>query len=196
MATIAIDLDEVLSPFIPDMRVWYNQRYQANLELAHFISYDFTQVWGGSVEQAVAICDEFHQSRYTQEILPLAGAVAAISELKQAYQLVLVTSRPLAHANYTHAWVNQHFPDTFSEVILCNHWTSGGEIIKKSTACQRVGAKYLIDDLATYVEDVAEQGMQGLLFGDYPWNQQVKPHANIQRLQGWREVAEYFSNIT
>lgn len=192
--TIAIDLDEVLSPFVTDLLVWYNCLYQTNLQLTDFTSYHFNHVWGGTTDQAVAICDHFHKSRNPKEATLIPGAQAALMQLKLRYRLIMVTSRPLAHAAYTHEWIDLHLPNVFADIVLCDHWTSSGKRIKKSAVCQKIGAKYLIDDLPAYVEDAAQCGIASLLFGDYPWNRNVIEHDHIQRVASWNEALNYLNN--
>jgi 5'(3')-deoxyribonucleotidase len=188
--TIAIDLDEVLSPFVPELMTWYNQLYQNNIQYEQFITYDFSQVWGGTQEEASAICDDFHLSRKIEDISPIPHSAQALSLLKEKFRLVLVTSRPLQHSDYTHSWINHHLPNTFSDIILCNHWTTVGEAIKKSDACKKINATYFIDDLPFYIEEVANCNIKSLLFGNYPWNKTSIPHDFIQRVPSWNDITE------
>lgn len=191
-SVIAIDLDEVLSPFVSELMKWYNLTHQTNLQFEQFITYDFTQIWGGTREECANICNTFHETRNIEELLPIENSFEALSTLKKEHKLVLVTSRPLQHFDYTHAWINRHFPNIFSDIILCNHWTSQGQSIKKSEACQKVGAQYFVDDLPHYVEEVAKCEIKSFLFGDYPWNQNIIPHHQIQRVTGWGEIVKFF----
>lgn len=193
--TIAIDLDEVLAPFVPDLMLWYNKKYQCNFQYEQFTTYDFSKIWGGTKEQAAEICDVFHNSRNIENIQPIVNAVKALTLLKEKFKLILVTSRPLQHTDYTHAWINYHFPNIFSDIILCNHWTKIGQSIKKSEVCKIVNAQYFIDDLPFYIEDVASCDIKSLLFGNYPWNATTVSHKNAQRVSGWDNVLEllYYS---
>jgi hypothetical protein len=40
---------------------------------------------------------------------------------------------------------------------------------------------------------VAEAGVDGLLFGNYPWNQSKELPSNVRRVANWAEVKEYFN---
>jgi 5'(3')-deoxyribonucleotidase len=200
--TIAIDMDEVLAPFVSDMILWHNHKFDTHLQLNQFKSYNFTEVLGGTYAEALAISDEFHLSRQPYKIKPLTGAKEALSQLKSHYQLILVTSRPLQHQDYIEKWINYHLPNIFNHIILCNHWTQNEIAIKKSTVCQQYGADYLIDDLPQYVDDVTHCGITGLLFGHYPWNQinnqdeenQKFPKAYL-RVKDWKDVIDFFINL-
>lgn len=191
--TIAIDMDEVLSPFVFHLVNWYNQTYQTQFKFEQFTTYDFSTIWGGTKEQTVAICDSFHRSRKIEDIQPVAGAVAALTLLAQQFNLVLVTSRPLQHKDYTHSWIDHHLKDIFAEIILCNHWTATGKAIKKSEVCKQIKAKYFIDDLPFYIEEVASCDIQCFLFGNYPWNKQPISKENVRRVAGWDDILNHLN---
>ncbi len=64
--------------------------------------------------------------------------------------------------------------------------------MKKSEACLQHNAEYLIDDLMHYIEEAATAGINGLLFGNYPWNQPTPIHPKIRRTVDWTAVLNYF----
>jgi 5'(3')-deoxyribonucleotidase len=189
---IAIDIDEVLSPFISGLAPWHNRRYGTSFGVQDFHTYEFHKVWGGDQELAIRKCSDYFENR--GHVPPLPDAVRVLTRLKQNFELIVVTSRMLIHKTLTEEWINTHFPDIFSHILLCNHWDkhNAGPIIKKSAACLQYGAQYLIDDLPHYVADAIEAGMTGLLFGEYPWNQTQLPHPQIQRVAHWPAVESYF----
>lgn len=190
---IAIDVDEVLSPFVEGLVAWHNAYYGTAYTLHDFITYNFHQVWGGSLELAIDKSCLYFENRDPETAKPLLNAERVLKRLHQDHELVVVTSRMLTHRSHTEAWINEHFPNIFQQIILCNHWSKeGGQSIKKSQACLTHGAKFLIDDLPRYVEDAASEGISGLLFGNYPWNQQFNPHAQIRRVANWQAVEDYF----
>jgi 5'(3')-deoxyribonucleotidase len=191
---IAIDLDEVLSPFVLPLVDWHNKVYETAYHFEQFVTYDFSEIWGGTKENTVLLCDKFHNSRHIDDIHPVQGAQESLNLLKQQFDLVLVTSRPSQHREYTLAWINRHLPNIFSDVVLCNHWTNVGVAIKKSEVCQKINAQYFIDDLPFYVEDVANCGIQSFLFGDYPWNRAAQIiHPNVKRVSSWTEIVNLLS---
>ncbi|HVX57219.1 MAG TPA: hypothetical protein VHA37_05800, partial [Candidatus Saccharimonadales bacterium] len=62
----------------------------------------------------------------------------------------------------------------------------------KAAVCREVGAVALIDDSLGHVQTCAEQGIDGVLFGDYPWNQAEELPAGVTRCADWAAVLEYF----
>ncbi len=188
---IAVDIDEVLSPFVSGLVPWHNSQYGTALQFADFNTYQFDKVWGGDRDAAIAKSAYYFENR--DPTLPLADAARVLKRLQQNYELIVVTSRMLQHKTQTESWIREHFPNTFAAVLLCNHWSKdNGPAIKKSTACLAHNVQYLIDDLPHYVEDAVSEGISGLLFGDYPWNQAAPNHPKINRVADWQAVEQYF----
>lgn len=189
---IAIDIDEVLAPFVSGLIPWHNLRYGTDFRFQDFHTYEFHKVWGGDRELAISKCTDHFENRGT--VQPLPDALRVLTRLKQDYVLMIITSRNLTHKSITENWINSHFPDIFQEILLCNHWDkdSSGPIIKKSAACLLHGAQYLIDDMPYYVAEAASAGIHGLLFGDYPWNRQTLTHSQIHRVSNWLDVENFF----
>jgi 5'(3')-deoxyribonucleotidase len=189
---IAVDVDEVLSPFVNGLVPWHNAKYGTNLQFEDFHSYQFNKVWGGDLNEAISKCAFYFENR--EPVSPLNDAVDVLQKLQKSFELIVVTSRMLQHKSQTESWIDEHFPNIFSAVLICNHWNKdGGPAIKKSTACLNYGARYLIDDIPHYVEDAVSEGVSGLLFGNYPWNRSVTQHPNINRVANWQAVANFFA---
>jgi 5'(3')-deoxyribonucleotidase len=190
---IAIDIDEVLAPFVSGLVAWHNQQYGTAYQFQDFNSYEFHKIWGGDRDQAIMKGTMHFETRGSTP--PLPDAVQVLTRLAQRYDLIVVTSRMILHKPQTEAWINEHFPQLFQEIVLCNHWDRENRHPKltKSAACQRLGAQYLIDDLPNYIHEAAGAGITGLLFGEYPWNRQTTTHPQVHRVKDWQAVEHYFS---
>jgi len=189
---IAVDIDEVLTPTVPALVNWHNRYYGTNLHFNDFHTYDFYKIWGGDRDSAIAKCAYYFEN--SPATAPFADASRVLARLKQDYALIVVTSRMLEQRAQTEKWINQHFPNMFAEILVCNHWKidPASPAIKKSAACRQFGAKYLIDDVPNYIQDVTNEGIHGLLFGYYPWNQQIINHSLAARVADWQAVEDYF----
>lgn len=189
---IAVDVDEVLSPYIDGLIHWHNREYGTALQVNDFHTYEFHKVWGGSRDEAIAKGTAYFENR--GPVQPMAEANSVLTRLQQHYEFIVVTSRPLEHKPQTEEWIQQHFPKIFNTIVVCNHWTlnNSGPVIKKSAACVTHGAHYLIDDMPHYAADAAAAGIKALLFGNYPWNQQPASAPQIQRVANWLAVEDYF----
>lgn len=92
-------------------------------------------------------------------------------QLKERYDLHLVTSRQNKLEEITRMWIQTHYPDTFTEIHFDNnHYCGPGQkSIPKSELCKAIGAVLLIDDSLTYAIDCSNHDMPVILFGDYVW---------------------------
>lgn len=190
---VAVDIDEVLSPFVPGLTDWHNRQYGTALKVDDFHTYEFHKIWGGTVDTAISKSAAYFESR--EPVPPLDDALSVLSRLQQNYEFIVVTSRMLLHKTQTEAWIREHFPGIFKEIVICNHWTldKSSPRVEKSAACIERGIEILIDDSPKYIEDVSAKGMTGLLFGDYPWNRRITDHPRIARVHNWAAVENYLN---
>jgi len=187
---ICVDCDDVLVDFHTPLRVWHNVTYGTNLKHEDFTSYRFNLIWGGSGEEAIRRVNEFQNSPYAKKILPIEGAVEAIDILLQrGKRLFLTTSRPIFLRGDTEELLNKYFKDKFLELFYSSNNYSQAKNSGKSKGeiCKDLNA-LLIDDSLDYVKQCALLGLDGILFGNYPWNQNGNLPKNVVRVKNWEEV--------
>lgn len=194
--TIAVDIDDVAADENGGIREFVNREYGFNhthedyLEDGAYMGY-WERIWQVDPDKAKEIYDAFVNSPDKASLKVIDGAIEAIDQLKQRYELVVITSREGAAMEVTKPWLEQHFPDTFSRVEFVAAWSKERKVTKALIG-KALGVKYLIDDNATHCNLAAEEGIQALLFGDYGWNRKLELHPNVTRVMNWREVLEYF----
>jgi len=189
---ICVDCDDVIVDFHTALMNWHNATYGTSLKLEDFTTYLFNQVWGGAIEEAVKKVNDFHHSVYSKEILPIEGAREAIDILfQQGKRLFLGTSRPLFLREDTEALLDKYFRGKFSEIIYCsNHYSKAKNSGKsKGEICKSLNA-LLIDDSLDYIKQCSSLELNGVLFGDYPWNQNGTLPFGVLRADNWKEVLE------
>eukprot|EP00762_Andalucia_godoyi_P006461 ANDGO_02894.mRNA.1 Putative 5'(3')-deoxyribonucleotidase len=196
--TVAVDLDEVLGQFVEALCRFHNKLFGSNLSLDDFFSYDFMNVWGGTAEQSSEKVLQFFQSEDFQKIEPVPGSLQVLQNLKNSgCNLVVVTARQNIVEAETRRWLNEHFPDLFTQVLFGNHYSQTGKSIPKSELCLSVGAKVLIDDNVRYANQCAAVGIQTILFdwdGRYGWNK-AETHESVIRAHSWSAVADMITAI-
>ena len=64
---VAVDLDEVLGRFVKALCTFHNEEYGTELTPDDFSSYRFSEVWGGSDEDATAKVKAFFKTTHFQE---------------------------------------------------------------------------------------------------------------------------------
>lgn len=181
--TIAVDIDEVLSPWHKNILAFHNDVYDTNFVTPNGSRYyisEYTNDPEHIITQKIKAFAASHLFAVTQ---PIKGSVEALTKLKRQYRLVIVTSRHDFLKDQTHAWLEKYFPGVFEAV----HFTDG---IAKSEICKRVGAELIIEDHLSHAKVCAESGVKVLLFGNYCWNRIESGYNNILPVKDWGEVTK------
>ena len=192
-STIAVDIDEVLSPLRNIILAHHNQVYGTDFpvggpEARYFLS-DYT---GDPDEVIREKLQRFVESEGAHDIEPLQHAVDVLARLQERFDIIVITSRQDFFQDVTHAWLAAHFPGVFGAVHFTDYGTGTNLKIPKSQVCFANGASYLIDDNNNTATEAAAAGLQVILFGDYPWNQVDSLPAGVTRCVDWPAVLEYF----
>lgn len=179
---LALDLDEIIFPFVDNLLVYHNRNYNTNLRFEDVKHYDLWEVWGGTKEQETQKVTEFQHSPEYSLILPIPESALAIEELGKFNELIIVTSRREDMRDKTLEWIDIHFPKKFSGIFLTNS-------LSKAEVCLEKGAKLLVDDCFNYAKECAEKGIEAWLW-DKPWNQSHKLPYRVSRFKIWREFLD------
>ncbi len=188
---IAVDVDEVLMPFVPSLLNYYNEKHNDSIPFEQFNSYQFWKVWGGTSENAARLVNEFFTTDLFLNQGPLPDAHSILSSLTDQYDFVVVTSRQHFLRDHTQQFLDRHFPGIFKELKMGNHYGDEGVKKSKPELCEEANACLLIDDSLDYVTHVASHDIKAVLFGDYPWNREAyEEHlsASIRRVTDWSQV--------
>lgn len=194
---IAVDLDDVLSNSAASFIAFGNERWGLNLTLEDY-SEHLSEMWKVEEHEAEKRILEFHNSGVTTDYSPDTVASAVLAELAKKYELVITTSRRREIEPLTRQWLEKHYGGIFTDVRFAGIWdVEGGKAermhMTKATLCQEIGASYLIDDQPKHCKGAADSGLIGIVFGEYPWNSDVKPSKGIVRAKDWEQVLEFFN---
>ena len=195
---VAIDLDDVLGNFLPQLLDYYNRTYNKQLELSHFKTLFYTDGFGLSKEEVDFHVFNFYHTEEFQKLLPFKDAQLVLKEWKDFFTFNIVTSRPLELQKETQTWIDYHFPGVFSQIICCNHHfrdDSASHSVSKGHACAKMNAEWFIDDSFFHIESVINSHSslkKALLFdhnGEYLWSKSFNCDGkNIQRVLSWQEI--------
>lgn len=197
---IAIDIDDVLFANGERLINAYNLRFGTNIiEQASIkdgilkgtleILEDATQLNRDIIidqVESVLASPEFH------DISPLDESVAILNYLHKKYKLIAVSARPGIMEHQTITWLQQHYPGLFDSVYVLGARWGHGIHIDKTKLFKEQNASFVIDDLLHTVLRAQEQGIKGIVFGDYSWNQADNLPAGVTRCKDWQAVKEYF----
>lgn len=169
MNRIAIDIDEVLMPFVKPMANWrghkmprrrgYNYVYRDMFKLSEFESQKMVR--------------EFYESQTFEMIEPIEGAHEAITRLRRdATKIYAVTGRQQPVRAKTEEWLGLHFPMLFDDLVLTDSFTE--HEIAKLDVCRALNLDTIIDDSELNCLACAYGGMKTIHFAGsdgnlYPW---------------------------
>jgi uncharacterized HAD superfamily protein len=194
MATIAVDLDDVIAANAKGWVAYSNKHWGTSLDPEDYHEH-WSEIWRVEQEEADRRAVHFHESRTVSAYEPFKEALPVLESLKQANKLIITTSRRITIRDETQAWIELHFPNIFSDIHFAgmwDEWTKNSHVMTKKELCERVGADYLIDDQLKHCFAVAEVGLKAILFGDYGWNKCETLPVGVVRKLSWVEIGEYF----
>jgi len=186
---IGIDIDEVLADSLSAIINYHNDIYGTELTREQFRSYRFWETWGGTMDEAIQKIYDFHKTPYFANMLPVAGSQAGVQALKDKHDLYIVTSRQNDIIEATKQWVEQYFPNTFTDIHFANHYSQSGSPLTKKTICDAINVDLLIDDSREFAVECLQPDRKVLLY-DCPWNQIDGLPEGIKRVYSWPEIIQ------
>ena len=198
---ISIDLDDVLYPFSSHFLTFANSRLGTNKTMADMVTYRLDRVYGIPYEQVIDLIEDFMAQPCNRYLEPIVGSVEALTELKREYSLHIITARLDKYREQTQAWLDMFFPGIFSGVHYCNFYALSPEKSEKKTTklsvCKKINACCLVDDNVFNILDVIKGGVDGILFGDYAWHQELNSQDTYWALntKTWDEFMECHSTL-
>jgi 5'(3')-deoxyribonucleotidase len=188
MKRIAIDIDEVLAPFLGTMTKWRRPRPP----LPNKFNYVFREIWGTTERESNKMIKEFYDSEEFANLKTLPYSQEAMGKLKsRGNKLYIVSGRQEIVREKTEDWVEKNFPGVFADVVLTNSFTHSE--VKKSDVCDMLAMHGIIDDNMTACIECANRGMLAQNFiGDpvYPWCQ-----TNPLSIKSWKQFCDTLPEI-
>ena len=167
---IAVDIDEVLVPFLPELSKYHQGKVKRTLKLPLRYPYHYAPLFKISEKESSKLVKEFYNSEEHSKIEPIYGATNAIGHLAKDNILIAVTGRQSYSRDATEALLTKHFGGNITDIIYCNHFTAFSQ--SKSEVCRKLGAEYLIDDSMHSCVECMNQDVPAINFiGNpiYPW---------------------------
>ncbi|MDB5164372.1 MAG: hypothetical protein JWS12_990 [Candidatus Saccharibacteria bacterium] len=189
--TIGIDVDEVLYPFLSGFINHHNGQYGTDHKFHEFKSYHFEQALGIEVPEVVRRVYEYTELD-DLHIEPIEESQAAIRSLAQKFDLAIITSRHEKYKERTLRYLTHYYGPAFAGLHTVGYEKIMKNPVTKASVCRAIGARAMIDDTLGHVVECAAQGIEGVLFGDYPWNSGEVP-AGIVRCLSWPQVLKHFN---
>lgn len=167
-----IDCDDVLIDLNSVLHPWHNAKYGTAIQFEEIYTYQLEKIWDVSREEAIRRAMEFYETELASSLSAMDGAVDALQQLKERFDLVVITSRPVKIKPLTLKVLDNHFPDIFRDVIHTDAFNLAGSGISKAEVCKRLGVKVFMDDHLLYLEEIASAGNTTPYLFRRPWNLQ------------------------
>jgi 5'(3')-deoxyribonucleotidase len=188
---LAVDIDDVLVPHESLLVEQVRKHVTPDYPFESMYELKLSKQPEAYRNQLIELLSDYLISDEFFRIGPIKEAAAALTRLKRRYHLVIASARPVIIKMSTQQWLQQHFPDTFRDIGFVNveKWGVGHTVIK-DPLLEQLGADILIDDSLRHITSAAANGISGILFGDYTWNQTDKLPDGVKRAKDWRAVEE------
>ncbi len=187
--TIAVDIDEVLFPMVPDLIKYVDAEHGLKLTPGDFVKYNLEDIWpAGTAEGEIVF--ESYKAQVTPEVAPVESAAEALGKLSTKFDVIVMTARDVSVEPITRAWLDHNFPYLFKDVHLVGNSKDSATWRPKAEVCRELGVYCLIDDSLKHVIQTHEAGIKAILFGNYPWNQADRLPEGVVRVENWQGVLE------
>lgn len=191
---IAIDVDDVLADFSSEFIKVQKEKYKLDLLSLKDKLYrkDWIIAVGLSDLEARRRIIEFVESDRSKKLKTVAGSQKALEKIKEKFKLIALTGRPASASSLTRKWLDENFPNTFSDFLSTDAHMFGGEGSRnKGELCLENNIKLLIDDLPQYCLECVSVDVPTFLL-DRPHNQYFneKEYPEITRMASWEKIVE------
>ena len=191
---LATDIDEVLFPFLQEFSNWHNAEYGTDLGVENFNSYEFNDTLGVSVPETVHRVHTFLGVEHGfLGVPPLKESQNAIEKLSERFEIVAITARHPQFRESSLKYLTEYYGGKITEISLVGTSATVEFVRSKAEVCRELGAVALIDDSIKHVASCVDTEVEGLLFGNYPWNQSEDLPNGVIRFNNWSEILRYFN---
>ena len=190
---IAVDIDDVVFPFVDGIAEYFNSIKGTTLSAKDFLSYHFTEVWGGTDKETNEVVANFLLMDHLA-VAPIAGAKEALNTLKNYFEIYFVTARNGMFEAQTRKWLETHVPEVFQNVHFAGNPYDGISWEEKGSVCKRIGAEFLIDDNVSNLLSAQAFGVGSILYGNAPWvRADERVNDGMVRCADWEQVTKYLT---
>jgi hypothetical protein len=165
MNRIAVDIDEVLMPFVKPMARWRKLSMPTKAKY----SYIYSNMFNITAAESKDMVYKFYDSEVFEMIQPIEGSVEAIKKLRGQFdKMYIVTGRQEYARSATEDWVDFHFPNMFDDIILTNSYTN--REVCKSDICTCLNIGTIVDDNDMTCALTERVGVKAIHFAGYDGN--------------------------
>ena len=181
MQRLAVDIDEVLMPFLIPMAKWKGMK----IPKKESYPYLYTDIFNIPLDVSRAMVQDFYRSEEITKIKPIKGSQMKLTELRpKLKKIYAVTGRQSIARGVTEDWLKIHFPDIFDDLVMTNSFTT--QEISKVSVCSLLSLDTIIDDSLKTCMACQHAGIKAYHFVGkdvYPWCVETQ-----MTLKNWDEL--------
>jgi hypothetical protein len=188
MNKIAIDIDEVLVPFLSPMARYHGEKSGIRKTDKPKYSYVYRDIFNVTEKESQKMVQEFYKSAQFKVLQPIRGSQKAMLTIRRdAKKMYIVTGRQDVVREDTEIWIDKFFPGIFDDIILTNSYTPNE--VKKVDICRSLNIDLIIDDNKSICDECVDSGMTALNFVGihdedlYPWCEESEIS-----IKGWNSL--------
>ena len=163
---IAIDIDEVLVPFLPALSRFYTRQTNIKVKMPPRYQYHYASLFNITEEESVELVKNFYDTSFHANLRPTRGSKEMVRKLSENNTLIAVTGRQSYARDPTEKLIKNHFRDSFSDIIYCDHFTSSAR--SKGEICKEISADLLIDDSYKNCKECLDLSIPAVNFTGWP----------------------------
>ena len=177
-----IDIDDtILEVWEDELIKKYNKKYNKNFVFEDLENHNFNN----NEDLKKEFFDYYYKNHSDMKLF--SWVKEKLSELKEKYELFLITSRPKKDIAFTKRdIVHLFWEDFFEEIIFsCEYWED-----KKCIISNEKKFDVVIDDAPHHIENyINNTEIKKIIIFDKPWNKQIKEdNKRVFRVQNWSEI--------
>ena len=187
---IAVNIDEVLVPFLPELTKFHQKRVKQPVKMPIKYPYHYAPIFNITEKESAKLVADFYNSEDHANIKSLTGSKEILNILSKDYILVAVTGRQKYARNPTEKLMSDNFGSLFTDIIYCDHFTDFQR--SKADVCWKIDADFLIDDSMHSCLECLNIGVGAMNFiGNpvYPWCEK-----STISVTDWCDVFKYINN--
>lgn len=167
---IAIDIDEVLVPFLPALTRFYTRETNIKVKPPRRYPYHYAPLFNITEEESSELVKKFYETSFHANLRAIRGSKEMVAKLSENNTLIAVTGRQSYARDPTEKLIKNHFRDSFKDIIYCDHFTTKAR--SKAQICKEISADLLIDDNYESCRECLELAIPAVNFTGwplYPW---------------------------
>ncbi len=181
MTQIGIDIDGIIADTDTTFRERMGEVFERDFPRDMVKEFHYENCFKFNRKEMDIFCNLFLDKELWKSIKLIKGARPILASLKHKHSLIIITGRPIEVKDVTLEWLR------VKKIPFDKLYFMQGRQKHEIARVNKHKFSLFLEDHPDYAYRMAKDGVRVLLM-DYPWNQRMKNHPNIQRVKNWRQI--------